>query len=106
MLTFCSEGDVITSITSSETDCIADFCHKVCLSPQIENGSGILPKDQSISCPAAFDTLSKINPLNLQFLQVAATLEMMRNVPLEDGHASLWLWKLFGGEVKKLLMYF
>ena len=47
-------------------DCIDDFCHKACLSPQVEKGSGILPKDQSrpvdilvpnwsFSCPAVFD---------------------------------------------------
>ena len=63
-------------------DCIADFCHKACLSPQIEKGSGILPKDQSrpadilepnwsLSRPAAFD-IKVINPLNLQFIQEAA----------------------------------
>ena len=96
-------------------DCIANFCNKACLSPQIEKGSGILPKDQSrpadilvpnwsLSRPAAFN-IKVINPLNLQFLQEAAviqlrwernpsTLQMMRHVPLEDGHASLWLWGL------------
>ena len=59
--------------------CIADFCNKACLSPQIEKGSGILPKDQSrpadilvpnwsLSHPAAFD----IKVINPQFLQEAA----------------------------------
>ena len=63
-------------------DCIADFSHKACLSPQIERESGILPKDQSrpadilvpnwsLSRPAAFD-IKVINPLNLQFIQDAA----------------------------------
>ena len=57
-------------------DCIADFCNKACLSPRIEKGCGILPKDQSRladilvpNClPAAF-YIKLINPLNLQFLQ-------------------------------------
>ena len=60
-------------------DCIANFYNN---SPQIEIGSGILPKDQSrpadilvpnwsLSRPAAFD-IKVINPLNLQFLQEAA----------------------------------
>ena len=76
-----SVGDVITRHNQLR-DCIADFCHKACLSPQIEKGSGILPKDQSrpadilvpnwsLSCPAAFDIMV-INPLNLQFIQEAA----------------------------------
>ena len=65
MLTCRSGGDVITRHNQLR-DCIADFCHKACLSPQIEKGSGILPKDQSrpanilvpnwsLSRPAAFD---------------------------------------------------
>ena len=77
MLTFRSGGDVITRHNQLR-DCIADFCHKACLSPQIEKGSGILPKDQSrqadilvpnwsLSRPAAFD-IKVINPLNLQFI--------------------------------------
>ena len=81
MLTCCSGGDVITRHNQLR-DCIADFCHKACLSPQIEKGSGILPKDQSrpadilvpnwsLSRPAAFD-IKVINPLNLQFIQEAA----------------------------------
>ena len=81
MLTCRSGGDVITRHNQLR-DCIADFCHKVCLSPQIEKGSGILPKDQSrpadilvpnrsLSCPAAFD-IKVINLLNLQFIQEAA----------------------------------
>ena len=56
--------------------------NKACLSPHIEKGSGILPKDQSrpadilvpnwsLSHPAAFD-IKVINQLNLQFLQEAA----------------------------------
>ena len=63
-------------------DCIADFSHKAYLSPQIERGSGILPKDQSrpadiqvpnwsLYRPAAFD-IKVINPLNLQFIHEAA----------------------------------
>ena len=48
MLTCRSGGDVITRHNQLR-DCIADFCHKACLSPQIEKGSGILPKDQSNS---------------------------------------------------------
>ena len=74
MLTCRSGGDVITRHNQLR-DCIADFCHKTCLSPQIEKESGILPKDQSrpadiqvpnwsLSCPAAFD-IKVINPLNL-----------------------------------------
>ena len=81
MLTCRSGGDVITRHNQLR-DCIADFCHKACLSPQIEKGSGILPKDQSrpadilvpnwsLSRPAAFD-IKVINPLNLQFIQEAA----------------------------------
>ena len=46
MLTCRSGGDVITRHNQLR-DCIADFCHKACLSPQIEKGSGNLPKDQS-----------------------------------------------------------
>ncbi|KAL5464029.1 hypothetical protein EMCRGX_G032986 [Ephydatia muelleri] len=46
MLTCRSGGDVITRHNQLR-DYIADFCHKACLSPQIEKGSGILPKDQS-----------------------------------------------------------
>ena len=105
-------GDVITRHNQLR-DCIADFCHKACLSPQIEKGSGILPKDQSrpadilvpnwsLSRPAAFD-IKVINPLNLQLYKKRlkpvvmqlrwekrpSTQEMMRHVPLEDGHASL-----------------
>ena len=79
MLTCCSGGDVITRHNQLR-DCIADFCHKACLSPQIEKGCGILPKDQSrptdnvvpnwsLSRPAAFD-IKVINPLNLQLLQL------------------------------------
>ena len=81
MLTCRSGGDMITRHNLLR-DCIADFCNKACLSPQIEKGSGILPKDQSrpadilvpnwsLSRPAAFD-IKVINPLNLQFLQEAA----------------------------------
>ena len=74
-------GDMITRLNLLR-NCIANFCNKACLSPQIEKGSGILPKDQSrpadilepnwsLSRPAAFD-IKVINPLNLQFLQEAA----------------------------------
>ena len=81
MLTCHSGGDMITRHNLLR-DCITDFCNKACLSPQIEKGSGILPKDQSrpadilvpnwsLSRPAAFD-INVINPLNLQFLQEAA----------------------------------
>ena len=129
MLTCRSGGDVITRHNQLR-DCIADFCHKACLSPQIEKVSGILPKDQSrpadilvpnrsLSRPAAFD-IKVINPLNLQFIQEAAqtcghaaemekrpsTQEMMRHVPLEDGHASLWLWRCLGDVAMKPSMYF
>ena len=114
MLTCRSGGDVITRHNQLR-DCFADFCHKACLSPQIEKGSGILPKDQSrpadilvpnwsLSRPAAFD-IKVINPLNLQLYKKLlkpmvmqlrwekrpSTQEMMRHVPLEDVHASLWL---------------
>ena len=44
MLTCRSGGDMITRHNLLR-DCIADFCNKACLSPQIEKGSGILPKD-------------------------------------------------------------
>ena len=124
MLTCHSGGDVITRHNQLR-DCIADFCHKACLSSQIEKESGFLPKDQSrpadilvpnwsLSCPAAFD-IKVINPLNLQFIQEAAqtvmqlrwekrpsTQEIMRHVPLEDGHASLWC---LGDGAMKLSMY-
>ena len=81
MLTCRSGGDVITRHNQLR-DCVADFCHKACLSPQIEKGSGILPKYQSrpadilvpnwsLLRPAAFD-IKVINPLNLQFIQEAA----------------------------------
>ena len=79
MLT-CRSGGISDVITRHNLlrDCIANFCNKAYLSPQIEKGSGIFPKDQSrpadilvpnwsLSHPAAFD-----NPLNLQFLQEAA----------------------------------
>ena len=114
MLTCRSGGDVITRHNQLR-DCIADFCHKACLSPQIEKGSGILPKDQSrpadilvpnwsLSRPAAFD-IKVINPLNLQFIQEVAqtcghaagmgeeaTQEMMRHVPLEDAFGCRSVW--------------
>ena len=81
MLTCHFGGDVITRQNQLK-DCIADFCCKACLSPQVEKGSGILPKDQSrtayilvpnwsLSHPAGFD-IKVINPLNLQFLQEVA----------------------------------
>ena len=40
MLTCRSGGDVITRHNQLR-DCIADFCHKACLSPQIEKGSDV-----------------------------------------------------------------
>ena len=81
MLT-CRSGSEVITRHNQLRDCIADFCHKACLSPQIEKGSGILPKDQSrpadiqvpnwsLSRPAAFD-IKVINLLNLQLLQEAA----------------------------------
>ena len=66
MLTCRSGGDVITRHNQR----IADVCHKACLSPQIEKGSGILPKDQSR--PADILVPKVINPLNLHFIQEAA----------------------------------
>ena len=113
MLTCRSGGDVITRHNQLR-DCIADFCHKACLSPQIQKGSGILPKDQSrpadilvpnwsLSRPAAFD-IKVINPLNLQFIQEAA--QTCGHAPLEDGHASLWLWRCLGDGAMKPSMYF
>ena len=78
----CGSGGDVIARHNQLRDCIADFCHKACLSTQIEKGSGILPKDQSrpadilvpnwsLSCPAAFD-IKLINPLNLQLLQEVA----------------------------------
>eukprot|EP00731_Ephydatia_muelleri_P031413 Em0022g927a len=61
MLTCRSGGDVITRHNQLR-DCIADVCHKANLSPQIEKGSGILPKDQSR--PADILVPKVINPLN------------------------------------------
>ena len=125
MLTCRSGGDMITRHNLLR-DCIANFYNKACLSPQIEKGSGILHKDQSrpadilvlnwpLSHPAAFD-IKVMNSLNLcnkrlkpvvmqlRWERNPSTLQMMRHVPLEDGHASLWLWKCLGVGTMKLLM--
>ena len=69
MLTCRSGGDVITRHNQLR-DCIADFCHKACLSPQIEKGSGILPKDQLRPADILVPNWSLSRPL--QFIQEAA----------------------------------
>ena len=58
-----------------------------------------------------YEKLSIIYAFSLLFLLLIynhiykkRTLEMLRHVPLEDGHASLWLWKFFGVGAMKLLM--
>ena len=77
MLT-CHSGSEVITRHNQLRDCIADFCHNACLSPQIEKGSGILPKDQSrpadilvsnwsLFRPAAFD----IKVINLKMGEVA-----------------------------------
>ena len=129
MLTCRSGGDVIARHNQLR-DCIADFCHKACLSTQIEKGNGILPKDQSrpadilvpnwsLSRPAAFD-MKVINPLNLQFIQEAAQTcghadEMGEEAKhsRNDEACALRGWpciplvvEVFGGGAMKLSMYF
>ena len=103
----CSVGDVITQPAQS----LHCWLLSQCMTFPRKEALGILPKNQSIpadilvpnwslSCPKV------INPLNLQFVHKSDsnlwscsrdgkrrpnTLEMMRRVPLEDGHASHWL---------------
>ena len=127
MLTCRSGGDVITRHNQLR-DCIADFCHKACLSPQIEKGSGILPKDQSrpadilvpnwsLSRPAAFE-IKVINPLNLHIQEAGQTCGHAAEVgeeakhskndeacALRGCHASLWLWRCLGDGAMKPSMY-
>ena len=72
----------------------------------------------SLSRLATFH-IKVINPLNLNFIQEAAQTcghaaerekrlsiqGMMRHVPLQNSHASLWLWNCLGDVAMKLSMY-
>ena len=73
-----SGGDIVTR-HSCLCDCIADFCHRACLAPELERGCGltstkdishpadVLIPNWSLSYLAVFD-LKVINPLNSNFL--------------------------------------